>query len=329
MVQKALSGLGSKPEVTIVIPVYNEEESLPPLLDALFAELDRSVGNFEVIMIDDGSRDASFEVLRARAMLRPELKVIRFRRNAGQTAAIMAGIDSAAADIIITMDADFQNDPKDIPVLLAKLAEGADVVSGWRKDRQDAKISRNFVSRVANGIISRISGVQLHDYGCTLKAYRKEVLEGMRLYGEMHRFVPIYATWMGGKVTETPVRHHARKYGQSKYGLERTLKVVLDLMVVMFLSKYLVKPIYVFGAVAAWCVGGALLAFGYMVYLKFAEGLSFIQTPLPVLASMLVLVGVMSVMMGILAEIMIRTYFESRGRPPYSIREQLNFSPVS
>ncbi len=223
------------------------------------------------------------------------------------------------------MDADLQNDPADIPILLSTLEQGYDVVSGWRKDRQDHAISRNFVSRVASRVISRISGVPLHDYGCTLKAYRREVLEGMRLYGEMHRFVPIYASWMGAKVTEIPVHHHARKFGKSNYGLERTLKVVLDLMVVKFLSRYLVKPIYVFGGFAAACFSLSTLAFMYMLYLKFAAGVSMIQTPLPVLIAMLILVGVMSIMMGLIAEILMRTYFESRGLPAYSVRERLNF----
>jgi dolichol-phosphate mannosyltransferase len=313
----------------VVLPVYNEEESLPLLLKSLFGVLDRLGRPFEIIVVDDGSRDASFQVLEAAAAERPELKVIQFRRNAGQTAALMAGIDHAAHPVIVTLDADLQNDPEDIPHLLEKLDEGCDVVSGWRKDRQDAKISRNFVSRVANGVISRLSGVELHDYGCTLKAYRKEVLEGMRLYGEMHRFVPIYATWMGGRVTETPVRHHARQFGRSKYGLERTLKVMLDLMVVMFLARYLVKPIYVFGGVAVACFLGSLASFAYMLFLKIAAHISFIQTPLPVLVSMLFLVGVMSLMMGILAEIMIRTYFESRGSPAYHVRQTINVTGIA
>jgi len=322
----AAQGQGEAIDVSLVLPVYNEEESLPSMLSTVFEELHKIGRSFEVIIVDDGSSDGSFAILQAAAIQRSELKVVRFRRNAGQTAAIMSGIDHASAKVIITLDADLQNDPADIPALLAKMEEGYDVVSGWRSNRQDAKISRNFVSRVANRIISRMSGVHLHDYGCTLKAYHKEVLEGMRLYGEMHRFVPIYASWMGAKVTEIPVRHHARKFGKSKYGLERTLKVSLDLIVVMFLSKYLVKPIYVFGTFAAFCLAGSGACFVWMLYLKLAQGLSMIQTPLPVLSSMLFLVGVMSIMMGILAEIMIRTYFESRGRPPYHIRQTLNLA---
>ena len=313
------------PDFTVVIPVYNEQESLPELIDRLFAVLERLDCRSEVILVDDGSKDDSFAVLKGETLRRPGLKVIRFRRNSGQTAALMAGIDHAAGEVIITLDADLQNDPADIPVLLSTLEQGYDVVSGWRKDRQDAAISRNFVSRVANRVISRISGVRLHDYGCTLKAYRREVLEGMRLYGEMHRFVPIYATWMGARVTEIPVRHHPRRAGKSKYGLERTFKVILDLMVVKFLSRYLVKPIYVFGGFAAGCFGLAGLAFIYMLYLKFVSGITMIQTPLPILIAMLILVGVMSIMMGLIAEILMRTYFESRGLPAYDVRDRLNF----
>lgn len=316
---------GSAPYVTIVIPVYNEEESLPHLVEQIGAILPTLDCRAEVILVDDGSNDSSFVVLQREAVLHPWLRIVRFRRNSGQTAALMAGIDHASGEVIITLDADLQNDPGDIPLLLSTLAQGYDVVSGWRKDRQDAAISRNFVSRMANRMISRISGVSLHDYGCTLKAYRREVLEGMRLYGEMHRFVPIYASWMGAKVTEIPVRHHARKFGKSKYGLERTMKVILDLMVVKFLSRYLVKPIYVFGGFAAACFGFGTLAFFYMLYLKFVEGTSMIQTPLPILVAMLVLVGIMSIMMGLLAEIMMRTYFESRGLPAYNVRDRINF----
>src|SRR5262249_16819970 len=203
--------------------------------------------------------DRSAERLASAAAAHREIKVIEFRRNAGQTAALMAGIDHASGNIIVTLDADLQNDPKDIPLLLSKLEEGAAVVSGWRKDRQDARIRRTLVSRIANQLISRISGVRLHDYGCTLKAYRKEVLSGMRLYGEMHRFVPIYASWMGAKVVELPVRHHARRFGKSKYGLNRTFKVLLDLMVVKFFHRFLVKQFYLFGGLLLWSYLGGFL----------------------------------------------------------------------
>lgn len=314
--------------VSVVVPVFNEIESIPILVDALFQTLAGIGRKFEVIAVDDGSTDRSAEALAAAARRHPELKVIEFRRNAGQTAAIMAGIDYASGDIIVTIDADLQNDPQDIPLLLAKLDEGFDVVSGWRKDRQDAAIRRNLMSRMANWVISRISGITLRDYGCTLKAYRRDTLMGMRLYGEMHRFVPIYASWMGGKVIEIPVRHHARRFGTSKYGLNRTFKVVLDLLVVKFFSRYFVKPIYVFGGFGLWSMLGGVVTFGYALYLKFFENTSLIQTPLPVLAAVLGLIGVMSIMMGLLAEIMVRTYFESQGRTAYNVRSLTNFDPA-
>jgi dolichol-phosphate mannosyltransferase len=311
-------------DLSVIVPVYNEEESIPHLCARLFVCLDRLGKTFELICVDDGSKDGSLRVLRAAAAGRPELKVVSFRRNCGQTAAMMAGIDHASGDVIVTIDADLQNDPDDIPLLLAKVDDGYDVVSGWRKDRQDAAIRRNFVSRVANKIISWISGVALHDYGCTLKAYRREVLQDVRLYGEMHRFIPIYATWMGARVFEMPVRHHARKYGKSKYGLGRIGKVILDLMVVKFLDRYLVKPIYVFGGFGLLSLAFSILICLLMIWLKFVEGVYMIQTPLPIMAAMTFLVGVLSVLMGILAEMMVRTYFESSGRRSYSVRETIN-----
>jgi len=312
-------------EISVVIPIFNEEESVPLLVDSLLSTLDKMDRRFEVIFVNDGSTDASAERLAAAAAGRVEIKIIEFRRNAGQTAALMAGIDHASGQIIVAMDADLQNDPQDIHLLVARLEEGADVVSGWRKDRQDAPLRRKLVSQVANRLISRISGLKLHDYGCTLKAYRKEVLEGMRLYGEMHRFVPIYASWMGAKVIEMPVRHHARRFGKSKYGLNRTFKVLLDLVVVEFFSRYLAKPIYVFGGFGLWSFLAGFAAIGYAFYLKWFEGTSLIQTPLPVLAAMLVLIGFISIMMGLLAEITVRTYFESQGRTSYSVRKMINF----
>jgi len=312
-------------EVSVVSPIYNEEESIALLVDGLHSTLSKTALRYEIIFINDGSTDASSARLADAARAHKEIKVIEFRRNVGQTAAIMAGIDHARGDIIVTIDADLQNDPQDIPLLIDRLHDGADVVSGWRTDRQDAAIKRRLVSRVANAIISAISGVRLHDYGCTLKAYRKEVLEGMRLYGEMHRFVPIYASWMGAKVVEMPVRHHARRFGTSKYGLNRTLKVILDLMVVQFFARYLVKPIYIFGSFGLWSILGGFATIAYALYLKYFEGTSLIQTPLPVLAAMLVLVGVSSILIGLLAEIMVRTYFESQDRRAYDIRRLVNF----
>lgn len=312
-------------ELSVIAPIYNEEESIPILVDSLISALLPLGLPFEIILVNDGSTDGSAAVLAAVAKDRQEIKVIEFRRNSGQTAALMAGIDHAAGNVIVTIDADLQNDPKDISRLLAELDKGADVVSGWRKSRRDAAIRRTLVSRAANWLISRISGVPLHDYGCTLKAYRKDVLQGMRLYGEMHRFVPIYASWMGAKVVELPVSHHARRFGKSKYGLNRTFKVVLDLLVVKFFSRYLAKPIYVFGGFGLWSILLGMAVIAYALYMKFAEGVSLIQTPLPELAAMLVLIGFISIMMGLLAEIMVRTYFESQGRTSYNVKKLTNF----
>ena len=317
--------MGSSLHLSVIVPIYNEEESINRLLLRLFEVLDRLEHRFEIIAVNDGSRDGSLALLRTAALQRPELKLVNFRRNYGQTAAMMAGIDHASGDIIVAIDADLQNDPDDIPALLDKLEEGFVVVSGWRKQRQDAAIRRNFVSKVANRVISRISGVALSDYGCTLKVYRKEVIKGVRLYGEMHRFIPIYAAWQGARVTELPVRHHPRQFGQSKYGLERILKVVLDLMVVKFLDRHFVKPIYVFGGFALFSFALSGLAALYMFYLKFAEGLSMILTPLPLLSAMGFLVGVMSLLMGLLAEMLVRIYFESQNRSPYLVKDLTNF----
>jgi glycosyltransferase involved in cell wall biosynthesis len=321
--------LVSQIKLSVVIPIFNEVESLPLLIESLLPVLDKMGRGFEVIFVNDGSTDTSAKWLAEAAANRVEIKIIEFRRNVGQTAALMAGIDHASGQIIVAMDADLQNDPQDIPLLVARLEEGADVVSGWRKDRQDAPFRRKFVSQVANTLISRISGLKLHDYGCTLKAYRKEVLAGMRLYGEMHRFAPIYASWMGAKVVEVPVRHHARRFGRSKYGLNRTFKVLLDLAVVEFFSRYLAKPIYVFGGFGLWSIFAGFATIGYALYLKWFEGISLIQTPLPVLAAMLVLIGFMSIMMGLLAEITVRTYFESQGRTSYSVGKMINFDGLS
>ena len=315
----------SPPRISVVVPVFNEEQSIPVLLDSLVATLREAPGGFEIIAVNDGSKDGSLSALIDAKRKCGELRIVDFRRNFGQTAALMAGIDHAAGEVVVLIDADLQNDPRDIPMLIAKLAEGFDVVSGWRHDRKDARLSRNFPSRVANGIISWISGVRLHDYGCTLKAYRAEVLKGVRLYGEMHRFIPIYAHWRGGRVTEVPVRHHPRKFGRSNYGLERIVKVILDLIVVKFLDRYLVKPIYVFGGFGALSLAASAAAAAVMMGLKIFGGVSMISTPLPLLAAMTFLVGVLSILMGLLAEIMVRTYFEAQNRPHYLIRKLYNF----
>jgi glycosyltransferase involved in cell wall biosynthesis len=308
------------------MPVYNEVENLPRLFLELFPVLDDLNMSFEVIAVDDFSQDSSLRTLKDIARLRSELKVVSFPRNFGQTAATMAGIDHASGEIIVSLDSDLQNDPHDIPALLATLDQGYDVVSGWRKDRKDAAIRRNFVSRVANRLISWVSGVRLNDYGCTLKAYRSDVIKGVRLYGEMHRFIPIYASWHGARVTQIPVNHRAREFGQSKYGLNRVGKVLLDLLVVKFLDRYFAKPIYVFGGFGLLLLACSLAAFVGVLALKFGSGISMIQTPLPLLAAICGTTGILSVLMGLLAEIQVRTYFESQRRPPYSVRETVNFA---
>lgn len=313
--------------ISITVPVYNECESLPLLMDALRSVLDGMARPWEVVFVNDGSSDGSDAVLDGLARDDPRVKVVHFRRNYGQTAAMMAGIDYASGDVIIPIDADLQNDPKDIPRLLAKLDEGYDVCSGWRSDRQDAALRRNFPSRMANRLISWVSGVQLHDYGCSLKAYRRDVIKDVKLYGEMHRFVPIYASWQGAKVTEIPVQHHARRFGVSKYGLERVVKVVLDLMVVKFLERYARKPIYVFGGIGVACLFVALLAGLWSLGLKIFGGISIILTPLPMVVVMMSITGIMCILMGLLAEIVMRTWYESQSKSIYLVKSTRNVQP--
>ncbi len=310
--------------LSVIAPVYNEEGNISPLCRALTDVLAKIGLRYEIILVNDGSVDKSLDEMRRAVSEFQHVKVIDLLRNYGQTASLMAGIDHAIGEVIIPIDADLQNDPADIPPMIAKLREGYDVVSGWRQDRQDFAIRRNLLSRVANWLISVISGVYLHDYGCTLKAYRRDVIKGFRLYGEMHRFIPIYATWMGAKVCEMPVRHRARTVGQSKYGLDRIFKVILDLIVVKFLDRYFVKPIYIFGGFGFLALATSGVFVALMLYWKFAEGIAMIRTPMPVLAAMTFLVGVISILMGLLAEILVRIYFESQQRAAYSVRSIIN-----
>lgn len=312
--------------LTVIVPVYNEEENLENLLESVITVMDREKYRYEIIFVNDGSTDGSPEILTSISERLPQCKVVHFRRNFGQTAAMMAGLDYSSGDIIVPIDADSQNDPEDIPRLLEKLDEGFDLVSGWRKNRQDAKLTRNLPSWLANKLISKISGVKLSDYGCTLKAYRRSIVEDIKLYGEMHRFLPIYASWAGARTTEIPVNHRPRVVGESKYGLERVLKVPLDLMVVKFLSNYSQKPIYVFGGFGLFNHALAVLTFIAMIYFKFWGGKSFIATPLPLLAALFILMGFISMLMGLIAELTVRTYHESQDKRTYSVREILNFS---
>jgi glycosyltransferase involved in cell wall biosynthesis len=304
--------------------VYNEAENLPLLYDRLRSTLDSIASPWEILLVNDGSRDRSGDVLDELAAKDPRVKVIHFRKNFGQTAAMMAGVDHARGDVIIPMDADLQNDPADIPRLLEKLNQGYDVVSGWRKDRKDHAIKRNLLSRLANKLISVISGVHLHDYGCSLKAYRRSVIKGVKLYGEMHRFIPIYASWSGARITELPVAHHPRKFGTSKYGIDRVVKVLLDLIVVKFLARYSQKPMYVFGSVGIVSLAVSFLSGIWAIYLKIFEDTPFVATPLPLLVVMAFLTAAMCVLMGLLAELIMRTYFESQGKSTYLIGETRN-----
>jgi glycosyltransferase involved in cell wall biosynthesis len=305
--------------ITVTIPIFNEVENIPILYERLCASLDRCGQTWEVVFVDDGSTDKSGKLLDDIAERDARFTAVHFRRNYGQTAAFMAGIDHARGNIIVPMDGDLQNDPDDVAKLLAKLDEGYEVVSGWRKDRKDNEFKRNFPSRVANSLISRVSGVHLHDYGCSLKAYKRDVLDGVKLYGEMHRFVPIYAAWNGARVTEIEVSHHPRLHGQSKYGLERIIKVVLDLIVVKFLFRYASKPIYVFGGFGFLSILFGILAGIWALALKLFASTSLIQTPLPLLSVFLCAVGVLSILMGLLAEMLNRTYHESQDKPVYRI----------
>lgn len=310
--------------LSVTIPVFNEEDNLDRLCSGLVPVLERLDMPWEVIFVNDGSSDASAGVLDALAARDSRLKVIHFRRNAGQTAAMMAGFEYARGDIIVPMDADLQNDPQDIPLLLGRLREGYDVCSGWRKDRHDHSLTRVLPSRVANWLISKVSGVRLHDYGCSLKAYRRDVIKGVRLYGEMHRFIPIYAHWLGARVTEVPVRHHPRIAGKSAYGLERIFKVLFDLVVVKFLDRYAQKPMYVFGGFGLLNFLVSLAAGLWAVYLKFWDGVSFIQTPLPLLVVMSAITGVMCILLGLVAEMVTRNWHESRHKDTYIVGETRN-----
>ena len=313
--------------ISLSIPVFNEKEALEPLFQKVKHVMDRHGKPWEIIFVNDGSHDGSEEVLDRLASGHAEVKVVHFRRNFGQTAAMMAGFDFASGEVVIPMDGDGQNDPEDIPKMLARLEEGYDVCSGWRKDRQDNALQRNIPSIMANKLISAVSGVKLHDFGCSLKAYRAEFIKGVRLYGEMHRFLPVYAKWHGARITEIPVNHYARTSGSSKYGLERVLKVLMDLMTVKFLDKYMLKPMYLFGF---WGVVFFAASFGFTIwafYMYFWLNYWFTQTPLPMMAVFSFMTGVICILMGLLAEMTTRTFHESQGKSIYMVRETRNFAP--
>ncbi len=311
--------------LSVVIPVYNEEQNLPLLHQAIHQALDPLNISWEMVLVDDGSKDGSPAVLEELARADSEyVRVVELRRNFGQTAAIAAGIDNACGDTIVLMDADMQNDPADIPMMLEKINEGYDVVSGWRIRRQDTFLTRTLPSRLANGLISWVTGVRLHDYGCTLKAYCRDVITGFRLYGEMHRFIPVYASSVGARIIEVPVQHHPRKFGKAKYGLERTLKVVLDLFTVKFLKSYSNKPIYLFGGTGVGLIGLSLIMLLYLFVRRIFFGISPFLSPLFVVGIMIAIMGFQSILMGLIAELQVRTYHESQGKPTYTVRKRIN-----
>ena len=314
----------NKVDISIVVPVFNERDNVENVYTAISAALRVMDCSYEILMVDDGSSDGSYSVLTQLAEQDPNLKVIRFRRNFGQTAAMSAGFDYAKGDIIIPMDGDLQNDPDDISRLVAKIHEGFDVVSGWRSNRKDTFVSRKIPSILANALISRLTGVHLHDYGCTLKAYRREVLDGINLYGEMHRFVPALASQFGAKVTELPVNHFPRLHGVSKYGISRTLRVVLDLITVKFLMAYSTKPIQLFGKWGVYTILAAAGTGTMTLYMKVFEHLSMNRNPLLILTAFLLFMGVQFIVLGLLGELNARTYFESQGKPIYTVKDRIN-----
>jgi len=316
---------GARMKLSIIVPVYNESESLDLLFNAIEKAVSGLDADWELILVDDGSKDDSLARIRQIVSANPDrARAVVLRRNFGQTAAIAAGIDHSSGDVIVLLDADLQNDPADIPIMIEKINEGYDVVSGWRSDRQDSFITRTLPSRIANWLISRVTHVNLHDYGCTLKAYRREVLTGFRLYGEMHRFIPAYANSFGAKITEVKVHHHPRKFGKAKYGLERTAKVVLDLFTVYFLTHFASKPIYLFGGTGLALILFSLATLTYLAVRRLLYAISPFASPLFIISVMVAIMGFQSILMGLIAELLARTYHESQDKPVYTVREIVN-----
>jgi glycosyltransferase involved in cell wall biosynthesis len=312
------------PYLSVVLPVFNEEQNIKLQYEQINKALKPLNVSYEVIFIDDGSADASADILRDIAKKDKNIKLVVFRRNFGQTAAMSAGIDYSSGEIIVFMDSDLQNDPGDIGMLFRKIEEGYDVVSGWRKKRMDKFLSRRLPSMAANWLIARVTGVKLHDLGCSLKAYRGDLLKQVNLYGEMHRFIPVHASWIGAKITEVEVAHHARQYGKSKYGMVRTFKVLMDLVTVTFLGKYSTKPIYFFGGTGFMLLILSLLSALAMILMKIFLDHSMTRNPLLILTVMLIILSVLFIQIGILAEILIRIYHESQNKQPYSVLDTVN-----
>ncbi|MEH2080183.1 MAG: glycosyltransferase family 2 protein [Nostoc sp.] len=309
------------PDVSVVVPIHDEVESLPLLLEAIASTLSSSQINYEIICVDDGSTDGSGEFLKKEAQIRTDLKAVILRRNYGQTAAMAAGFYYAVGKAIVTLDADLQNDPADIPMLLAKLDEGYDLVSGWRQKRQDGVVNRLLPSKIANWLIRRTTSVNIHDYGCSLKAYRAELLADMNLYGELHRFLPALAYIEGARITEIPVRHHARRFGRSKYGIWRTFRVLMDLLTILFMKRFLTRPMHVFGLLGLISMFSGTVIGIHLTFIKFAFHEDIGNRPLLILAVLLLVTGVQLFCFGLLAELLMRTYHESQGRPIYRVRE--------
>jgi glycosyltransferase involved in cell wall biosynthesis len=310
-------------DLSVIAPIYNEEESIPHLIEQVHAALDNTGLRFELILVDDGSADQSYLTMKKIAERDGALSVVRLRRNFGQTAALQAGLDAARGKHIVLMDADLQNDPADIPAMLAKLDEGYDLVAGWRADRKDAFINRRLPSMIANRIISMTTKVQLHDYGCTLKAMTRDVAKELRLYGEMHRFIPAVANWIGVRVVEMKVNHRARQYGTTKYGIGRTIRVILDLITVRFMQSYLVRPMQVFGlaGILSGVIGFSLCAWLAVQKLAFHQEIG--SRPLLMLGVLLIVVGVQLLSLGLVADVLSRTYHESQGKRPYYVRDKV------
>ena len=317
--------MSAQPYLSALIPVYNEEENLAPLGEEVSAALNALGKPYEVILVDDGSKDRSYEEILKLVKKHPGFKAVRLGRNAGQTAAMLAGVQHAAGELIVCLDADMQNDARDVPKLIAKMEEGYDAVSGWRADRQDRFLDRKLPSMIANAFISKVTGVELHDYGCTLKLYKAQYLKPLRLYGEMHRFVPALAGFLGARVAEVPVNHRPRTRGVSKYGISRTFKVLLDLMTVKFMDTYLGKPIYLFGG------GGVLMGLlgvglgGYTLYKKFHLGIFVKDQPMFQVSIFCLLIGFQMTLLGLLAEILVRIYYDLKDVRPYFVRETAGF----
>ncbi len=312
------------PYLSIVLPVYNEEENIELQYEHIVDALKNLKKTYEIIFVDDGSSDKSPEILQKIAKKDKRVKIILFRRNFGQTGAMSAGIDYSTGEIIVFMDSDLQNDANDIPRLLEKIDEGYDVVSGWRKNRQDKLISRKIPSKIANRLIAKVTGVTLKDLGCSLKAYRGEIIRQVNLYGEMHRFIPVHASWIGAKITEIPVEHHARQFGESKYGIKRTFKVILDLATVKFMGSYFTRPIHIFGGTGLILLFLSILSGIAVILMKILAGQNMTGNPLLFLTILLVILSILFIQMGILAEIMIRIYHESQEKTPYKVRETIN-----